>query len=128
MKDRRQNHLEGHRWPAAAREDRVMPANAGLDRTQVNLGVFSHSSEHVISGLRIVDSARQALEAEKTHGLLVKFVQRCAAKLAGRFQHGCTGKLNWGDLLQPLHQQTESERRRVGRHHRRSEQIRRNHF
>ena len=61
----------------------IVAAHPGLDRAEADGGVLAQAAEQVVSRLRIENGARQSLEAEQVHGLLVQLVHGGAAKFAG---------------------------------------------
>ena len=123
VEDGRVNHLQGQCGPAAGGERGVMAANPRLDRAQADFGGLAQPGEQVIGRLRVVKSARQPLKTEQAHGLLVKLVQGCAAKLACRLEQRGKGCADRGGLLEPFKHQRQRQRRRVRRDHGGGKQV-----
>src|ERR1035438_2103658 len=92
----------------------VMAAHPGLGLAEADRSVFAEAAKQVISGLRIENGARQLLEAEQVHGLLVEFVHGGAARFTGGQQQRGGGKADGRGLLQPLQKQRQGQSRGGG--------------
>jgi hypothetical protein len=73
--------------------------------------------------LRVINCARQGLEAEQAYCLLVQLIHSYASEIAGRLKHGSGGESYRRGLLQPLQQQRKRDNGRMGWHHSRRKEI-----